>query len=150
MREQDHAYKYTLQRTDAENWKQIFPEKELRVHSPTSPLSTVMCLWVIYIFPQSVCLLCCRTYVDRSWKYINHSQIHECGNLDWGRAFPRKGIHTWDFPCSADRKQVTVKESHIWQINVLESANLFKCRLIMYSMCLYRRIRKQRTQSKTR
>jgi hypothetical protein len=26
--------KYTLQRTSTENWKKIFPEKELRGHSP--------------------------------------------------------------------------------------------------------------------
>jgi hypothetical protein len=25
---------FTLQRTDTENWKQLFPEKELRGHSP--------------------------------------------------------------------------------------------------------------------
>ncbi len=31
---------------------------------------------------------------------INRSQTHECGNWDWGRAIPRKGIHKWDFPCS--------------------------------------------------
>ncbi len=39
-------------------------------------------------------------YVDRPWEYINHSQIHGCGNWDRGRAIPRKGIHKWDFPCS--------------------------------------------------
>ncbi len=27
-------------------------------------------------------------------KYINRSQTHECGNGDWGRTIPRKGIHT--------------------------------------------------------
>jgi hypothetical protein len=27
-------YKYTMQRTNTENWKQILPEKELRGHSP--------------------------------------------------------------------------------------------------------------------
>ena len=54
-----------------------------------------------YIFPQSIFLFCCRKYVDRSWEYINLSQTHECGNLDQGRAISRKGIHTWDFPCSA-------------------------------------------------
>ncbi len=39
-------------------------------------------------------------YVDQSWEYINCSQTRECGNWDWGRAIPRKGIHKWDFPCS--------------------------------------------------
>jgi hypothetical protein len=40
-------------------------------------------------------------YVDRSWEYINRSQTHECGNWDWGRAIHRKGIHIWDYRCSA-------------------------------------------------
>jgi hypothetical protein len=35
--------------------------------------------------------------VDRSWKYINRSQTHECRNWDRGRTIPRKGIHK----CSA-------------------------------------------------
>ncbi len=33
------------------------------------PISTFMCLRVIYIFGWSVCLFCCRKYVDRSWEY---------------------------------------------------------------------------------
>ncbi len=65
------------------------------------PISTFMCLWVIYIFPRSVCLFCFRKYVDRSWDYINRSQTHECGNGGWGRAIPRKGIYKWDFRSSA-------------------------------------------------
>ncbi len=46
---------------------------------------------------------CCKNvlYVDRSWEYINHSQTHECGNWDWGRALPRKGTQNWYFRCSA-------------------------------------------------
>jgi hypothetical protein len=27
---------------------------------------------------------------DRSWEFINRSQIHKCGNWDWGYAIPRK------------------------------------------------------------
>jgi hypothetical protein len=56
----------------------------------------------IYIFPRSICLFCPRKYVDRSWEYINHSQTYECGNWDWDRAIPRKGINKWDFRCSVD------------------------------------------------
>ncbi len=66
----------------------------------TGPISTFMCLWAIYIFPQWICLFGCRKYVDRSWKYINPLQTHECGNWDWGRAIPRKRTHQWDFRCS--------------------------------------------------
>ncbi len=68
--------------------------------SVSVPISTFMCLWVIYIFPPKVCLFCWRKYVDRSWDYINRSQTHECGIWGWGRAIPRKGIHKWDFRCS--------------------------------------------------
>ncbi len=64
-------------------------------------ISTFMCLWAIFIFPRWICLFCGMIYVDRSWEYINRSQTHECGNWDWGRAIPRKGIHKWDFRCSA-------------------------------------------------
>jgi hypothetical protein len=32
---------------------------------------------------------------------INPSQTRESGNWDWSRAIPKKGIHNWDFPCSA-------------------------------------------------
>ncbi len=65
------------------------------------PVPTLIYLWEIYIFPGPVCLVCCREiHVDRSWEYINGSQTHECGNWDWGRAIPRKGIHRWNFPCS--------------------------------------------------
>ncbi len=57
------------------------------------PISTLMCLWASYIFPRWVCLFCWRKYVDWSWKYINRSQTHECGNWGWGREIPRKGIY---------------------------------------------------------
>ncbi len=62
-----------------------------------------MCLWVIYIFPWSGCLFCCRKiqYVDRSWEYKKIAHRHmNCGNWDWGRATPFLGIHKWDFCCS--------------------------------------------------
>ncbi len=39
--------------------------------------------------------------MNLSWEYLNRSQTHECGKCDCGRAIPRKGIHKWDFPCSA-------------------------------------------------
>ncbi len=70
------------------------------------PVPTLIYLWEIYIFPRSVCLFCCSAgnYVDQSLEYINSSQTHECGNWDRGRAIPRKGIHKWNFPCSAGRK----------------------------------------------
>ncbi len=70
------------------------------------PIYTFVCLWSIYIFPWSICLFCCRKYVDRSWDNINRSQTHECGNWDWGRAILRKGTHIWDFRCSVKRTRL--------------------------------------------
>ncbi len=32
----------------------------------TVPTSAFMCLWAIYIFPRSICIFCCRKYLDCS------------------------------------------------------------------------------------
>jgi hypothetical protein len=66
-----------LQRHNTENLKQIFPEKELRGLSPNFNIHVS----AIFIFPQSVCLLCCRSTsqftVDYDWPLPRreHSQI---------------------------------------------------------------------------
>jgi hypothetical protein len=44
------------------------------------PISTIMCLWAIYIFPASVHIFSCSR-IGRSRKYINRSQTHECGEI---------------------------------------------------------------------
>jgi hypothetical protein len=62
-------------------------------------LHSYICERFIYFQVQSA-FSATGKYVDRSWEYINRSQSHECGNWDWGRAIPRKGINTWDFPCN--------------------------------------------------
>jgi hypothetical protein len=38
--------------------------------------------------------------VDRSWEYINRSQIHECGTWERGHAVSFLGIHNLDLVCS--------------------------------------------------
>ncbi len=43
--------------------------------SASFSIPTFMNQWLIYIFPGSVCLFGCRTKADRSWEYINRSQI---------------------------------------------------------------------------
>ncbi len=51
--------------------KLLFPRQKYNVLSPSS--YTEIYMWEIYIFPGSVCLFCCRKYVDWSWEYINRS-----------------------------------------------------------------------------
>jgi len=65
------------------------------------PISTLIYLWEIYIFLGSVCLFCCSQVCGQILGIYKRSQTHECGNWDWGRAIPRKGIHKWNFRCSA-------------------------------------------------
>jgi len=79
----------TLQRTNTENSKQIFPEKEIAW--PQSQFFTFMCLWSIYIFPRSICLFC--TWMWKSGLRPRNSQ---------------KRNHKWDFRCSVEKwKNIT-------------------------------------------
>ncbi len=89
------------------------------------PISTFMRLWVIYIFPWSVCLFCWRKYVDKSWDYINSSQTHECGNWGWGRAIPRKGTHKWVFRCSVYSFCRQIDKIHLYPSSALQ--NVLRC-----------------------
>ncbi len=79
-------------------------------------------------------------YVDRSWKYINRPQTHESGNWDWGHAIPRKGIHKWDFPCSAclQHAQVYLLLTNITPIrfDVIHS-EINSCLLVQLSTCFF-------------
>jgi hypothetical protein len=74
---------HTLQKTNTEISKQIFPEKELRGHSPSFLIHvSVSDLYIptidlpILLGINGVAKL--YTYVDRSWEHINRSQTHEC------------------------------------------------------------------------
>jgi hypothetical protein len=72
-------------------WNKYSQKRNCAGHSPNFHIHVSVS--DIYIFPQSICLFCCRKSVDQSWEYVNRSQTHECGNWDWGRAIPRRGIH---------------------------------------------------------
>jgi hypothetical protein len=91
---------YTLQRQNAENLKQIFPEKEFRGFSPNFHI--LVSVSELYILTMGLPFLLEEIlYVDRSWEYINRSHTHECGNWGWGRAIPSKGIYKRNCRCSA-------------------------------------------------
>ncbi len=63
------------------------------------PISTFMCMLVVYIFLGTVNIFSCsrigRTIVEI--QYINPSQAHECGHWDWGRAISFLGIFVSNF-----------------------------------------------------
>ncbi len=80
--------------------KLLFPKQNYNVLSLSSYMHAYICARFIY-FQDLSAYSAEGKYVDWSWEYINRSKTHECGNWDRGRAIPRKGIHKWDFPCSA-------------------------------------------------
>jgi hypothetical protein len=69
----------TLQRQNAENLKQIFPEKDNRGLSPNFHIHVSVS--ELYIPTMGLPFLLEEIF-GRSWEYINRSQTHECGN--WG------------------------------------------------------------------
>ncbi len=87
----------TLQRHNAENSKQIFPEKELRGLSPNFRIPVSVSDLYIYSHDQSA-YCAAGKYVDRFWEYINRSQTW-MWKWDWCRAIFFLGIHKWDFRC---------------------------------------------------
>ncbi len=60
----------------------VFPEKELRGLSPNFHIYVSESDF--YIHRNGPFL---QEKADQSWKYINRSQTHQCGNWDWGRQF---------------------------------------------------------------
>ncbi len=80
--------------------KLLFPKQNYNVLSRCSYTHIYVCERFIYFQDRSA-YSAAGKYVERNWEYINRSKTHECGNCDWGRAIPRKGIHKWDFRCCA-------------------------------------------------
>ncbi len=91
------------------------------------PLPTLIYLWEIYIlyFQDRYAYSATGKYVDRFWEYINRSQTHECGNWDWSRAIPRKGIHKWDFPCSGGLSSVAVFPFPCFPVGVIPPGQIY-------------------------
>ncbi len=104
--------------------KLLFPKQNYNVLSPSS--YTHISVRNVYIsridLPSAA-----GKYMDQSWEHYNCSQTHECGNWDWGRATPRKGIHKWNFLCSTRvrhssdgivvRRLAGINESHFMKIS---------------------------------
>ncbi len=77
------------------------------------PISSFMCLWVIYI--QRICphiFLQQNRQTDHGNICINRSQTHDCGNWDWGRSIPYLGIFVSNFRYLI----FAVYVDHIWPI----------------------------------
>ncbi len=76
----------------------VFPEIKRCAASFT--ISIFIHLWAIYkrIYSQdrSTCFAAAKV-VDQSWDNINRSQIYDCRNWEWGRAFSLLGIFLFQF-----------------------------------------------------
>jgi hypothetical protein len=69
-------------KTQYRKFETNIPEKKLRGLSPNFHIHVpVSDLYVVYSHDQSA-FSAAGKYVDRSWKHINRSQTHECGNWD--------------------------------------------------------------------
>ncbi len=85
--------------------KLLFPQQKYNVLSPSS--FTHISVRDIYISRICLPILLQGNMWTNPWNiYVNRWQTHVCGNWDWGRAIPRKGIHKWDFLCSAEFRQI--------------------------------------------
>jgi hypothetical protein len=72
------------------------------------PISTFMCLWATYIFAEFVHIFSCSRIgrlILGTYKSLTDTWMWELGL--WPRAVLRKGIHTWDFPCSCSRQPLS-------------------------------------------
>jgi hypothetical protein len=101
----------SLQRHNAENWKQIFPEMELRSLSPNFHIhvsvSDIPRIGLPFLLKENM------------RKYKKRSQTHELG----GHAIPFLGIHKWDFRCSATYRP-KVKEKKLTSLSTCSIRNL--------------------------
>ncbi len=73
----------------------MYPRKGIA--RPQSPFSTFMCLWAIYIFPESVHIFFCSQVGRPILEYINRSQTNEWWNWERGCAVPFLGIFVSNF-----------------------------------------------------
>ncbi len=77
---------------------------------PTFP--TFMYLWAIHYSQNWSAYLAAAKYADRSWEYINRSQIHECGNWEtehYNSVLEITQFHFWEY---IDWNQTFILDSH--------------------------------------
>jgi hypothetical protein len=67
----------------------------------TVTISTFMCLWLIYIFQRLICLFCCRKICGLILGIYNTRTDTWMWKLGLRPRNSQKGIHKWDFCCSA-------------------------------------------------
>jgi hypothetical protein len=77
------GWESAIQRHNTENWKQIFPEKELRGLSPNFHIHvSVSDLYIPTIVMPILLQENMWTDPGNIYIYIYRSQTHECGNFD--------------------------------------------------------------------
>ncbi len=77
----------------------LIPKTELHVMF-CLPITTLIYLWEIYIFPGSVCLFCCSYgQILGIYNLLTDTWMRKLGLRP--RTIPRKGTHKWDCCCSA-------------------------------------------------
>jgi hypothetical protein len=84
----------------------------------SAPNSTFICLWAIYIFPESVHIFPPAGTADPWWEYIIRSQTHECGNWDWGPDIPFLGLLFQIFG-------ILSLQSRMWMLRISLIASLY-------------------------
>ncbi len=80
----------------SQKWICYFQNRTVMFCLPVPTL--IICERFIYFQDRSAYSAAGNMWTDPG--NINCSETHEWGKWDWGRAIPKKGIHTWDFPCS--------------------------------------------------
>ncbi len=83
---------------NTENWKQIFPEKDSNGHSPNFHIHVSVSDLFILTIDLPILLREISGPILGIYKSPTDTWMWELGLR---HTIPRKGVHKWDFPCSA-------------------------------------------------
>ncbi len=124
---------------------EIFLEMELRGLSPNFHIH--VSVGDLYIPTIGLPILLQETmWTDRGTYTVSRSQIHKCGNWDWGRAIPFLKMHKWDFRCNvAYSKDSALIHSHRWfrQEGIPESWHMVGSPLVYPGILTHRWFRQE-------